>query len=276
METKTAIGHTLLAAIGFVHVGCTQESTAPASHTTHTYDAAADFSSTSNTDSSRWSYRYQNGSSGVGAYSVIPAFGPDVVDRWTPTDPGAWRVDGYLPGLGVNRSGADATIDDATIGTLVTWQKGTMLVHPGPNLPVVLSWLSPSDATITIGFSFASAHIAPCAPGDGVGWRVELNGSATTLRSGSIDRGGDTGPQTLAGVRPAVADGFSACVNAIALEWGGACKVWSFDPSGPFSAQLKGSYPYADLSNPHCIPFVHRNMPGSCKLVATATLNADS
>lgn len=41
------------------------------------------------------------------------------------------------------------------------------------------------------------------------------------------------------GVRPDSANGFSACVWS-----GGICKRWTFDPSGSFKAQLKGSYTY--------------------------------
>jgi len=61
--------------------------------------------------------------------------------------------------------------------------------------------------------------------------------------------------QTLSGsgVRPAAATGFSACVN------GDTCPhTWSFDPAGPFKAQLKGSvktwecYPSFGSRKGHC------------------------
>ncbi|OLC70576.1 MAG: hypothetical protein AUH78_20610 [Gemmatimonadetes bacterium 13_1_40CM_4_69_8] len=59
------------------------------------------------------------------------------------------------------------------------------------------------------------------------------------------------------GVRPAAADGLSACVNS-------SCETWSFDPTGSFKAQLKGS------RYEICI-FKCNNKP-----LATATLNVDS
>jgi hypothetical protein len=189
---------------------CTErnDATAPAPPSaTHTYDGAADFSSTTNTNTSTWSYRYKNGSTRDGSYALLPAYGADVVDTWTPSDPGAWRVEGYLPALGVNRTGGDVTI-----GTAVTWRQGTMLVHPGIDQLVVLSWLSPSDATVTISFSVTSLH-AVCDGGDGVEWFVEQNSGATTLSSGSIDKGSSTGSRTLSGVQVRAGDRISFIVG---------------------------------------------------------------
>ena len=75
--------------------------------------------------------------------------------------------------------------------------------------------------------------------------------------------------QTLSGsgVRPAAATGFSACVN-----WDNCPHTWSFDPAGPFKAQLKGSSP----KTWECYPsFGSRK--GHCGWVTeTATLNVDS
>src|SRR6266581_330426 len=187
-------------------LSCGDSSTSPGA-TLKVFDAAADFSSTTNSSSSTWSYRYQNGSTRDGNYPLIPAYGPDAVDTWIPSDPGSWRVDRYLPAIGVNRTGGDVTIDDRTIGTLVIWQRGTMLVHPGSDQLVVLSWLSPSAATVTISFSFANVHVAVCEPGDGIEWFVDQNSdAATTLSSGSVDRGGSTGSRTLSGVHVRAGD----------------------------------------------------------------------
>ena len=73
-----------------------------------------------------------------------------------------------------------------------------------------------------------------------------------------------------AGTRPAAADGFTACVNYI------SCQSWTFDPSGSFGTQLKGTISVLDLPNPKCVfnPFSHNSQ--SCYQTATATLTVDS
>lgn len=78
-----------------------------------------------------------------------------------------------------------------------------------------------------------------------------------------------------AGVRPAAADGFSACVNGDGIYWG-SCQTWTFDPSGSFKAQLKGTATFYDLNR--CPPniFSRGGGDGNCKLTASATLNVDS
>jgi len=74
--------------------------------------------------------------------------------------------------------------------------------------------------------------------------------------------------QTLtgSGVRPAAATGFSACVN------GDNCPhTWSFDPAGPFKAQLKGSSKFYRCDPPM------GSRRGHCYWVnSTATLNVAS
>ena len=42
------------------------------------------------------------------------------------------------------------------------------------------------------------------------------------------------------GVRPANANGFTACVGW-SKNWGAECNSWTFDPAGPFGATLTGS-----------------------------------
>ena|SRR2546425_11806156 len=161
---------------------------------THTYDVAADFSRTTNSDASVWSYRYQNGQARDGNYQLVPTFSSDIVETWSPSDPGAWRVQGYLPSIGVNNTGTDITVT----GTGVNWPNGAMLVHPGADQLVVVSWLAASDGSADINFSFTSRH-AVC--GDGVQWFVELNNTAATLGTGFIDAGMSTGSRRVSGVR---------------------------------------------------------------------------
>jgi hypothetical protein len=174
-------------------LSCGGSSTGPG-RSLKVFDAVADFSSTTNADSSVWSYRYQNGLTRNGNYSLLPAYGSDVIETWTPTDPDAWRVQSYLPAIGVNRTGADVTI----IGTGLTWPAGAMLVHPGSGQLVILTWTAPSEATAAIDFSFRSLHAA-C--GNGIAWFVERNNDGGTLASGSLVSGVSSGDRNLAGVR---------------------------------------------------------------------------
>ncbi len=84
---------------------------------------------------------------------------------------------------------------------------------------------------------------------------------------GSVPTGCVPG-QTVSGgdVRPAAATGFSACVN------GDTCPhTWTFDPAGPFKAQLKGSSKFYWCEPPMW------SRRGHCGWETwTATLNVDS
>lgn len=154
------------------------------------FDALADFSGATNADSSVWSYRYRIGLARDGNYALIPSYGADIAETWSPVDPGAWELNGYLPRIGVNRTG----LDDSIIGTSLTWPQDAMLLHEDYDGLVVLTWRSPSTAVVTIEFSFTSLHRV-C--GDGIDWFVEHNSGAATLASGSIDAGGSTGIRSL-------------------------------------------------------------------------------
>ena len=77
---------------GALGLACEQNPAAPApAGVTHTYDIVAEFSSTLNSDTSVWSYRFQSGQTRDGNYQLVPAFGADTVETWSPSDPGAWR-----------------------------------------------------------------------------------------------------------------------------------------------------------------------------------------
>ncbi len=185
---------------GALGLACEQNPAAPSSAgATHTYDVVADFSTTSNSDTSVWSYRYQIGFARDGNYLLLSGYGPDVIEQWTPIDPGAWRAQGYLPAIGVNAT----TSDDSIIGTGLTWPRGAMLVHPNYDGLVVLTWRSPSAAVVTVEFSFTSLHRV-C--GDGIDWFVEHNSDTATMGSGSLDPGGSTGTRRLTGVRVQAGD----------------------------------------------------------------------
>ncbi len=101
------------------------------------------------------------------------------------------------------------------------------------------------DKPTSFGFSPFASHAAWSWTSAGTG----IDGTAVTAGcyAGTTVSG--------SGTRPASADGLSACVNA-------TCKTWTFDPAGPFKAQLKGSFTY--------------DAPLSGKVRVAATLSIDS
>ena len=167
-------------------------------------DATAGFSSTTNTNSSTWSYRYRDGLTRDGNYLLLPDYGQPVdAANWSPTSPDFWSVAHYVPVIGVNRTGSDVTYAYSS-GAPLVWRNGTMVVHPGASGLVVLSWLSPSEATASISFSFTDLDTNCFA--DGIDWFVERNNDAATLSSGYLNDGGSSGPLSLAGVPVHVGD----------------------------------------------------------------------
>lgn len=165
------------------------------------YDATADFSSTINTNTSVWSYRYREGTTRDGVYTLLPNYGP-AGGGWSSVNPGTWSVGGDNPQVGANKTGFDATF---TPVPSFVWPNGTMLMHPGANGMAIVSWLSPSSTTVTIQFGFVDLDSndndgVQSYVSDGVDWFVERNSDAYTLASGTIANGGGTGTLTLSDV----------------------------------------------------------------------------
>ena len=156
------------------------------------YDAVTDFSSSTNTDTSTWSYRYQTGTVRDGIYPLLPMF-TAAVGMWSPMNPGAWTLEGTIPEIGVNQTGSDATFVPGPGSGPFTWPKNTMSVHPGPAELVVLSFLSPSTSFFNIDFSFSD--LDPNGNNGGIAWFVDLN--TTNLSMGSFGNGGASGMMNL-------------------------------------------------------------------------------
>ena len=158
------------------------------------YDAVTDFSSTTNTDTSTWSYRYGTSTMRNGIYPLLPLFAP-APGTWTPTNPGAWTTaPNTVPVIGVNQTGSDAHFVPGPGSGPFVWPNNTMLMHPGPqnfNL-AVLSWLSPASGFYDLNFSFSS--LDPNG-GNGIAWFVDQN--ATDLSAGSYLDGGASGMMNL-------------------------------------------------------------------------------
>jgi len=158
-----------------------------------TFDAAADFSKDFNTAVTLWSYRYKSNVIRDGNYSLLPAYGDGDGD-WTPNDPGAWTLNNTVPELGVNRSAGDVFYAS---GPLFTWPRDAMLVHPGVDQLVLVSWLSPTATLLNISFSFSD--LDPNG-GNGIRWFVEKNNANSTIRTGTLGNGSVSGTQTVTGL----------------------------------------------------------------------------
>ncbi len=90
----------------------------------------------------------------------------------------AWR-NGDTPSVFVNRA-----TSPVSVWTALPPRK--FFVHPGPQGPVAVAWVSPVDATVSIRGRIADAH--PGGP-DGVAWRLEHLPSAAVGKA-LVDLGG--------------------------------------------------------------------------------------
>ncbi len=170
-----------------------------------TWNAVTDFSTTTNTNTSTWSYRSAAGTVRDGNYSLLSTFGPS--SGYSPTNPGLWSVGGGLPAIGVNQTGSDVNY---TAGPGFTWANNTMLVHPGNLNLVVLSWLSPITGNVSLSYSFADID---SNSGNGISWFVERNSSINTLASGTLANGGSTTVLTLSAVSVTAGDRINFIVD---------------------------------------------------------------
>ena len=78
----------------------------------------------------------------------------------------------------------------------------------------------------------------------GASWNwheTATDGTVTVLGSASAFCNASVGISSGSGVRPANANGFSACVGLKLRAADDGCKSWTFDPAGAFNASLTGS-----------------------------------
>jgi len=168
------------------------------------HDAAADFSTTVNTDSSMWSYRISTTPAHDGADVLLPAFGVFAGFTGPPAGTSGWRVAG-VPAIGLNSTGADQFFIGFGPGAQFTWPAGALYMHPGAATLAVVSWRSPTAAWLTISARFADID-ANRNFGDGVAWSVEKNSGANTLAAGSFANGGNSGAISLSNILVAAGD----------------------------------------------------------------------
>jgi hypothetical protein len=134
-------------------------------------------------DTNRWSYRYKDDTTHDGNYTLLPAY---THTRNFTVPIGVWnRNDNEIPHVGLNLSG-NSTYTGG--GGVFTWPNGALVMHPGRNELVVLSWLSPEQRRVWIRCSFTSINRNG---GNGIKWSVDQN--ATPLKSGQYGYFGKSG-----------------------------------------------------------------------------------
>lgn len=170
------------------------------------YDAVADFSNVTNTDTSTWSYRIGDSLTRDGNYALMTEHNGDPGDwepdrtAWRPATPGT-----FAPGIGVNTGGDVAFTANSNA---FTWDDDTIWIHPDQDRLAVISWLAPDDGTADLAFAFADMDPNDNLAGtgaDGVSWWVDLNTDAT-LDSGSFLNGGSSGAQAVSNIAVAQGD----------------------------------------------------------------------
>lgn len=170
-----------------------------------TYNAAVNFSSTVNTPSSRWSYRFNTTGTRDGDYMLMTFTGPPIPgwsDSSGPVPETYWfptSSNEFCPCLGANQLSVPLTTNYCC-GPVVLPAE-SIFVHPstlGDLGDTVLSFLAPTTGTVTVSYSVTD--IDPYG-GNGVDWYVDLNsGVSGDLFAGTVDSTPGhimtTGPQT--------------------------------------------------------------------------------
>ncbi len=168
------------------------------------WSLASDYSTTVNTASSTWSYRYKGSLTRDGNYGLLTYSRPEPsgIDAWVPS------TSVGLPLVGKNNTGAAVTSGSFSL------PNGAGLMHPAQAALSVASWLAPANMTVNLKYLFADADGATLPQGDnGILWYVERNSQAATLGSGGFAAGGMSGYQILNGVSVSAGDRLNFVVD---------------------------------------------------------------
>jgi hypothetical protein len=147
------------------------------------FSAVDDFSNTTNTEKTVWSYRFANDQLRDDSYALLTT-NSDPLPVWNPPTPFWHTGTGDVPGVGVNRSGAPIPINGSPV---FSWPDETVWMHPGNSGLAVVSRSSPTSTAVDVQFSFSDMD--PNG-GNGVLWFVDLGDSSGNLASGTLSGGG--------------------------------------------------------------------------------------
>lgn len=161
--------------------------TAAQAKTKLTYDAVKQYSSSSNTEKQRWTYRFSSSGQRDGNYALLPE---------TFTDDNEWQLpDGSFatlyfwdntnrqyPYVSANETDQMLARTNGCCGPVYLPPKH-LFIDTGSQM-TVLSFLAPMTGTISVAYSFT--HI-DCHGGNGINWYVDKNsGLKKDLAHGSV------------------------------------------------------------------------------------------
>jgi hypothetical protein len=177
---------------------------APGAPALTTYSAFDDFSTTTNTEGSRWSYRWSADALHDGSYALLSSFGQPF-PPWSPPHSTWYNGSTLSPGVGRNDTGG-LILGNPGGSRQFAWLNGEMWLHPANFGLVVVSWLVPFDSSYDVLFLFADMDGSPASAthpaSNGIIWSVDLD--TTTLASGVLPNNA-TGPLQILSDVPLVA-----------------------------------------------------------------------
>lgn len=174
------------------------------------YNFENDFSITTNTDSSTWSYRWSDGFTRDGNYALLQFAHSELGWPYIPT----WQrlTNDSYPFIGVSDLDGQSMIHP--------------LGSPDGSAFAVVSWLSPFSGTVNIGLRITDLDPRTDGGGDGVTYYAD-NGSADgNLASGTIPNGGDTGFFWLSDVPVSVGDRLNFIIGPNANYYNDATRMF--------------------------------------------------
>jgi len=195
------------------------------------YDFERDFSTNQNTDTSTWSYRYQqkgpqtnvynipeararNGVYGLLNSNLVSAAGLNGLNGWGPTVERPFYGQAFTCQMLVSADDFTSAVGNPTNQPILA---GWELSYPCWRTIEVASWLAPSDGTVNINYEFAALQITP----DGLNrcaYYVDKGDASGNLAMGTLGQFGDTGVQTINNVRVTAGDRINFIWNPL-LEW---------------------------------------------------------
>lgn len=156
--------------------------------------AVDDFSNTTNTATSEWSYRWSNDLVRDGDYQLLTTHS-DPNPLWSPTTD-YWNNGGSFPGIGVNQSGSDINIVPPFAP--FSWPTDTIWIHPPSVGFAVVTWTSPVTGTADIEFEFDDMDPnGPFPQTTGIRWYVDVGDISGTLANGSFVNGAGIAPTNI-------------------------------------------------------------------------------
>jgi hypothetical protein len=160
---------------------------APSGVAPRDFDLERDFTLASNSDGSRWSYRYKTGTVRDGQYALMTA----VDDSGRPGD--------FMAPFWCNLGSVGRNYGQTGFISGRAVSNGWSMVHPPANSQItVVSWLAPERGKIEIAWRFSDLDPGG---GNGVIWAVDRGADTAhgglTLGAGVLANGGDSGPRAV-------------------------------------------------------------------------------